>query len=472
MTNIAFGEDGRGETPAMPGRVYPLRRLGLSEVLGGGFSLIRHAPKAVLGVPFAAGLASFLASLLVFVVLPESNFFRMIYDPMAFEEPGVAVGAFAEWTFLVTVLVIGILQNIVLSIGYALVVIPSLRAAYGFRTGFGQTFSIAAGRLGPLVLLILVMAVLVTVITVVTAGVVVGLLVLVGVGVGPLPAVLLGLAMIPAVLLLIVWLIVGFMYAPMVVLVEQRGPLEAIARSWALNKGLWWRNIGTLALIMLLMIMVMSVLTMPMSLLTGLGLSTAWMSEDPEIGNLLSFALLAGTTFLDSALTAVLLGIGAAMIVLIYVNCRVRWESLDVALLTAAEHAVDDGKMVPGSAMHLGELRSVPQGPQNAYGNHAFYGTSYGAGQYGTAPYREHPGAGQHGADPHGQRQPPPGHSWPNPYGHPTGGQTSGGQEVDAGEQRPPQWGPHSGGQPNPGESSGPGQGWDGTGPTEPGPRP
>lgn len=452
MTNIPFGEDGEGGAPALPGRVYPLRRLGLGEVLGGGFSMIRHAPKAVLGVPFAAGLASFVATLLVFVAFPESGVFRMIYDPVAFEDPDVAVGAFAEWTFLVVLLIMGLLQNMVLTIGYALVIIPVLRASYGFRTGFGQTFRIAVARLGPLVLLILAMAVLVTVIVAVTAGAVVGVLVLIGTSVGPLAAVLMGVAMIPAVLLLVVWMTVGLMYAPMVVLVERRGPLEAIARSWTLNKGLWWRNIGTLALILVLMMTVMSVLTMPMSILMGVGMSAAWMTGDPESGNLLSFAMLAGTTFLDSVLTALMLGIGAAMISLIYVNCRVRNESLDVALLTAAEQAVDDGEMVPGSAAHLGELRPVPQQARDAMGHSG----QHPAGPYGTGQYSPD----QYNAGPYGYAQPGP--HRPSPYDQPPGWQTPGGQH-------PPQWGPHSGhgGFPNTGD------GPHGAGPSDQGgPRP
>lgn len=458
MTNIPFGDDG-GRALAQPGRVYPLRRIGLGEVLGGGFSLVRHSPKAVLGVPFAAGLASFLVALLLFVVFPDSGFFRMIYDPMAFEDPDVAAGAFAEWTFLVVLLIMGLLQNIVLSIGYAMVIIPVLRSAYGFRTGFGQTFRIAAGRLGPLVVHVLVMAVLITLITAVTGGVVIGLLVLTGAGAGVLPAVLLGLLMIPAVLLLICWLTVGLMYAPMVVLVERRGPLEAIARSWTLNNGLWWRNIGTLALIMVLMIAVLSVLTMPVSILMGVGMSAAWMSGDPETGNLLSFAMLAGTTFLDSVLTAVLLGLVAAMVSLIYVNCRIRRESFDVALLTAAEQTLDDGEVVPGSVAHLGEPRHAPQEAGGAAGQYGYgqydYGqhSQYDAGQYG---YGQHPG---HHASPW---QAPGGQNPHQGYDARQHGQGPYGQPG----QQHPQWGPHSGyggpagrgdgSQGTPGEQNGP----------------
>ncbi|WP_201791068.1 hypothetical protein [Nesterenkonia sp. PF2B19] len=451
-------------TPARPGTVFPIRRMTLGEVLGGGFTMIRHSPKAVVGVPFAAGMISFLLSLVMYATMPMGGFMRLMYDPMAFEDEELLFSLFSSMGFWSGMMAISVVQYLVLTVAFALMVIPTLRAAYGYRTGFMQVLRLRADRIGWLLLHIVVMNVLLFVVglaviatTVITAVVTIGFGLIVA---------------FPGLLLLAAWLTAGLMYAPLVVLVERRGPLAAIARSWRLNRGRWWINIGTVALIYLLLVVMTLVASLPMGIVAGIGGEMAMTS--PEGGTGASTVLFVLASFFDSAVSAIFLGLAGALVSVMYLNCRIHQESADVTLLAAAEGASDDGTVIPASLEHLGEptVTSGPpwgapqpgwagygQGPfgqprpgpdpygQNPYGQSPYGQSAYGQSPYGQNPYGQDPsGQAPAGQNPYGQNpygQNPYGQSpyGQNPYGQNPYGQNPHEQDPSGGDPygRPPQ---------------------------------
>ncbi|MDZ5076257.1 hypothetical protein [Nesterenkonia sp. HG001] len=388
-------------TPAYPGRVFPIRRMTLGEVLGGGFSMLRHAPKAVIGVPFVAGMVSFLLSMLVFTMTPSGNILRLMYDPMAFEDEELLYSVFTSLAFWLGLIVVSVVQYFVLAVAYSLVALPTLRAAYGYRTSFTQTLRLRSGRIGWLVLHLLLLSILVMVLGA-AVFVLVLLLAVATFGIGLI-------LVLPGALLLGAWITAGLMYAPIVLLVEDRGPFAAMARSWRLNRGRWWINIGTVALIYLMTFVMVMIASMPIGIISVIGGEMAMAS--PDGGTTMSMVLFTLASFFDSAVSAVFLGLVGALVTVMYLNCRIHQESLDVALLTVAEGAVDDGTVIPASVQHLGQpTAAAPQWHGPPAGGDHWGGHQPTAGQrpYGQAPYGQNPyGQAPHGQNPYGQ----------NPYG-------------------------------------------------------
>ncbi len=408
-----------GPAPASPGSVYPLRRLQLNDVFSAGFRMLRHSPKTMLGIPLAAALLNYLLTLLLMAFPASGAVSRMVTDPMAFEDPELVMSTFASVEFLLFMVVTMLAGQLLLGLAAATVAIPTLRAAYGFRTGFGQALRLRARRFLPLcvhyvVLLILAVAAVVLVFAVIAAALWIEPMLIIAV------IVLLFLGFIP----LVGWLTAGLMYGPVAVLVEDKGPIAAVGRSWRLNKGLWWRNIGTVLLLYVMLIAMGLIMSIPAAILLGVGEAAAWDSADPAAGTTTSLLVFAGTSLFDALLTALFMGLFGGIVTAMYLNCRVRREAVDVALLSAAPHSADDGRIIPASAEHLGALGPAQQQPQG------YPGPGYpGAGHPGAG----HPGAGQpypaqpYGQDPYGQP----------PYGQPPYGQAPGQPGDDGGFGRP-----------------------------------
>lgn len=349
-------------SPAQPGRVFPLRRMTLGEVLGGGLSMVRHAPRSVIGVPFAAGIVNFLMTLLMLLVFPSADILRMFADPFAFDDDELLVRLASDVGFILTLIIVTVAQSFILAVGFTLVALPTLRATFGFRTDFAQTLRLRSGRVGWLLLHIAVLSLL---------GLVVSLLVVVVSGVFVVATFFFGLILVlPGVLLLTAWLTAGFMYAPLVVVVEDHGPFSAIARSWRLNRGRWWINIGTVSLLYLMLMVMLTIASLPLGIATVIGSEMAPAAEEPGSESTMSMIIFAVGSLVDSLLTAIFIGLVGALVTVMYLNCRIHQESLDVTLLRAAEGTSDDGRIVPASVEHLGHPAAPSAAPPHAWGGH------------------------------------------------------------------------------------------------------
>ncbi|GFZ82186.1 hypothetical protein [Nesterenkonia alkaliphila] len=322
-----------------PGAVYPLRPLAQDEVFLGAFSVIRRNPRAVLGLPFLAGLLNFVVSVLMMVLMPSEAYIRWLTDPLAFENQEVALAALSEGGLVLLTTVITLVGNLILALSIGLLAIPALRAAYGLPTTLGQTLTLRAGRLGWLVLHILVLMVLLGV----AAAIIVVLsflLVLVTFGLGLL-------LVLPGLFLLLCWLTAAFMFGPAAIVVERRNAFSAITRSFQLNRGLWWRHIGTVALLYLMLGVVLVITSLPAGLVAGVGAELAWVSAQGQ-DDLLVLLILGLSHAYDVVLTTLLAALVGTVLALMYLNSRFRREALDVLLIDAASTAVE----LPGSPEH------------------------------------------------------------------------------------------------------------------------
>ncbi|MBO0594329.1 hypothetical protein I2485_07320 [Nesterenkonia sp. E16_7] len=342
------------QDPALtPGSVFPLRRMVADELFSAAVAVIRRSPKAVLGVPFLAGLVNFGLTLVMMLVLPSSSYMRMLTDPGAFEDPDLALGVAADAAFLWVTFASSALTSLVIAVATAYMVLPTLRAAYGLHTGMGQTVRLRLGRLGPTVVNLLVLGLILTVVALPVFFVAVLLLVI---------TLFLGaVVVLPGLFLALCWITAAVMYAPLTVVVERRGPFAAIGRSWQLNRGRWWRNIGLVALLYVILGLVFTIASMPLMVTVA----AAELLEGSPLpgGEWAGFAVFALTELYGTVLSTLFIGVVGTVISLMYLNARIRQEALDVTLLAAADpvrlplHSARTPaeRLVPGSIEHLHE---------------------------------------------------------------------------------------------------------------------
>jgi hypothetical protein len=120
---------------------------------------------------------------------------------------------------------------------------------------------------------------------------------------------------IPAIFLAIRWSVA----MPALVL-ERRGPIAALGRSWSLVGGFWWKCFGTLLIAYLLLIVV----SVAFGAVLG-GVLAVLSSVDSFLGLLLQQAV-------NVVIQAFTLPLFAAVTVVLYVDLRVRKEGFDLAL--------------------------------------------------------------------------------------------------------------------------------------------
>ncbi|MGI8795713.1 MAG: hypothetical protein ACR2IR_03860 [Acidimicrobiia bacterium] len=119
-----------------------------------------------------------------------------------------------------------------------------------------------------------------------------------------------------------VWLAVAYSLAVPALLIEDARGWQALTRSFRLVRGRWWPTFGVLLLGYLLITIVQSVLTLPV---VGLILAGG---DDPNV-----FVFIVGSTITGTISTILTTPFLVAVLVVIYVDLRVRKEGLDLQLM-------------------------------------------------------------------------------------------------------------------------------------------
>ena len=320
----------RAPSAPKPG-VIPLRPLVVGEILDGAFSSIRQNPKATLG------LSAVLMTIAGVITTTITLIMRGLIGGVSEASPGPNATAAQVWHFVGRVLaVLGApaLVSIVLAILMQSILAGLLtavigRGVLGHRITAREAWRIAAPRLP---------AVIGAAFAVV--GILVGLwallgLVLLGLFLAGAPtALIVGLGVLGFFLVLVVtiWFGVMLSLATPAVVLERQGPLQSLRRSWRLVSRSFWRVFGILLLAGLIVAIAGGILQFPFAIASG---ATAFGSGVLS-GNgpgLVSTLIGAVGGIVASTVTR---PIAAGVIVLLYVDMRMRKEGLDLALQTAA----------------------------------------------------------------------------------------------------------------------------------------
>jgi hypothetical protein len=379
--------------PPKPG-VVPLRPLMFGEIMDGAFQTVRRNPKAMLGAGLLAQALGAVITAVVPMVTPASSASAEAWltNLSTSEITGLFAGVAGGFMLfgLVSVFISVVMQGAM--------VVPVARAILNRHTGFRQMWLLARGRAWTLVRLagievaaVLLAAALIALATALLAN---------SMGTGSLVILLpLFLAFIAAV----IWVSIKLTVAPAVILVEDVGALDGIRRSWAVTRGSWWRVLGIVLVVSLLVGIISQIVLIPVTLLTGL-LTTVAGPQDPA-GQTATLQVVAGvaTAVVSAAVGAVAFAFQTSVMALLYMDLRMRSDGLDIALLRLLETGNDDGG-IPG--------RGVP----------VYSGGPNSTGPIQPWPYQQ-PGPYQQGPYQPGPRHEGPyGNSagWPPPPGPPT----------------------------------------------------
>lgn len=325
--------------PPRPG-LLPLRPLGFGTLLGAPFQVLRRNPGATFGSALITQLVTSIVT--VFVIGGVGIFaFGRIDSALPEDRDAVTAGAWA------TVILASLIPLALSILGSALLqgvlVVEVARGTLGEKNRMGVLWKAAGRRLWPLVAWF---AVLLGVI-VLAVGALVGLAVLVGVvgsaAIGDAAiGVAIGVGVLGALALTAsgIWLGTKTALVPSIIVLERRGMVSSIRRSWGLTKNSFWKTFGVLALIGVILYAATQIITTPISFIGGLASSFLFPTGASEDSATFVVVLLA--TYGLALLVSLILGSIAAVVqssavAIVYIDLRMRREGLDLDLMRYVE---------------------------------------------------------------------------------------------------------------------------------------
>lgn len=322
-----------GHNPVPP-PVVPFRPLNLGDLFEGTFAAIRSNPRVMFTISLITmGIIGALSGVLS-ALLPEEDISRTTvgshvgfvmesYSPVAVLANAGAQGLLGIINAGATIVVTGML---VLSVTNAVV---------GVNVDLQSTWNQLKPHFWRLIgASLLVGLILAAVIIALFAVPVVAIIIAVssssnGVTVA---AVLVSVFAVIVGIVVAVWLSVRLYFTTMVVVVEGASPTHAISRSWALTRDAFWRTLGRLLLMQIVVGLVVSLLSGAVSLIVML------------LSGVFPWPLTAFVLVLTTSLaTGLAMPISASYGSLMYVDERIRKEDLAPALQSALDEARASG---------------------------------------------------------------------------------------------------------------------------------
>jgi hypothetical protein len=340
--------------PPRPG-LLPLRPLGFGALLWAPFQVLRRNPKATFGSALLVQSAILVVTLLIVGPVTVLALGRVDSAPLADKD---AVQAGANLTILLSAIVPILLSVIASALLQGIIVLEVSRAMLGQKLRLGQLWRTAGRRLWPLALWAAILSAAVIVGIAIVAGVVVVFVVLGGAGValGVAFGILGGLGL----LVLSAWLATKTSLVPSLIVLERLGIGAAVARSWSLTRGYFWRTLGVQFLVAAIVNIVSQIVATPLSLLGGIAVSLIDPTGaiDSWVPVIVLYVL---TLLLSLVLGAVAAVVQSGTTALIYIDLRMRKEGLDLDLQLFVESAPGSDPPDP----YLVPARRIPAAQQS-----------------------------------------------------------------------------------------------------------
>ncbi|SJM54385.1 hypothetical protein [Gulosibacter sp. 10] len=379
---------GNGWAPAPKAGLIPLRPLSFGEIFGSTFRLLR----ANAGVSIGASLIVQGVVSLVAAAIPTAVFI------WAANRATMSTGSEAQtlWNAVpgymalsvIPALLLTILSTAMLQVIIVQVVSTSI---LGRRIGFGEAIRGAWKRFWPIVgyfgIVIVAMAIVIALFALLIFAMVT--MFARGNDGGGFSMVILGFFGFLAFAFCSIWLSVKFAFTVPSIVLERMGPIAGVKRSWTLSRGYFWRTLGVILLLQLILSvasqMVTGVFSFIMSMLGAFVTPFGTVAEGQEgtvavIAVVMSILIVLLAT-LVSAISSVLLTGNAAIM---YTDLRMRKEGLNIHLNAATEQYAQgrEPEEDPWTAADLGPLPEPTPGPYAAPG-YAPAGYPGGAPGYG-----------------------------------------------------------------------------------------
>jgi hypothetical protein len=342
--------------PPKPGLI-PLRPLGFGTLLGAPFQVLRRNPKATFGSALLVQGATVLITLLV---VGAVTFFALGRVDAAPVEDQDAVEAGAVIAIVLSALIPLALSVVAAALLQGVIVLEVSRATLGEKLRMTALWRQVGPRIWPLVgwTLLLSAALLIGVLLI---GGLVFACVLLGDGWIVL-AVLIGVFGGLALIVAGAWVGTKTAVVPSLIVLEHERIWSAVRRSWSLTNGFFWRTLGVLLLISLIVGVISQIVTTPLSLLFGA--ATALIDPNASFEAYIPAAVLYVLTILVSlVIGSVTIVVQSAAVALVYIDLRMRKEGLDLELQRFVEAAPGTGPADPylrGAVTAPGTAKSTP----------------------------------------------------------------------------------------------------------------
>ncbi|GAB2841859.1 glycerophosphoryl diester phosphodiesterase membrane domain-containing protein [Microbacterium insulae] len=387
-------------TPASRPGIIPLHPLSFGMLLGRSFAALRSNPRVLLGFALVVQTVTYIVVLAAVVGIAFASFVRLdTLQPGTDEYNAVLAGSIAITA--IAGLVLGLAAGALGVLVQGIVVTEVAHAAVAERLTLGalwrQVKPIAWRLIGYSALVILVIVAAIAVVA--TAAVALGAVT------GPVAIVLVVLLIIAAIPLSW-WLMIKLLLVPAAIILERATIGRAIARSWALTRGRFWSSLGVIFLISMIFGFVAQAVSIPFSLL-GSGLTTIIApTGDPEPSAIIGvIAVSLFTQVITLLIQSVALVVQSTATALIYIDCRMRREGLDLDLLAYVERRDAGATDLPdpyranvGRALARPTYGAAPAYPAPGpyappYGQQPYAQQPYGQPQYGQPQYAQPYGA-------------------------------------------------------------------------------
>lgn len=388
-------------TPASRPGIIPLHPLSFGTILGRSFTALRQNPRVLLGFALVVQTLGYLVVLGAIVAITWATFSRLdTLRPGTEEFDTVMAGSVA--TVIIAGFVLGLAAGALSVIVQGVVVTEVAHAAVAEKLTLGALWR----QVKPVVWRLFGYSLLVILVIV---GVVAALaLVFVGIGVAAGPWVfLLAIPLVLAMFPLFWWLTIKLLLVPAAIILEHATIGRALSRSWQLTKGRFWSSLGIILLISMVFSFVGQVVSIPFSFVSS-GITTIVApTGDPEPSAIIGIVVTGVVTYVIALLIqSVALVVQSTATALIYIDCRMRHEGLDLDLLSYVERRDAGATDLPDPyRAHVGRT-IAPRVP--AYAAAPPYPPGYADPAYGAAPYAPPayaapaPGAPAYGAPAYG----------------------------------------------------------------------
>lgn len=251
----------------------------LGDIFNGAFSYVRDNPRTTFVLALVVMALASSVSAIASAFLPAetfTSFDEIMADPAALDpdDPIFQTSPLVSLLSLVGGLITLVGGAILLGLLAAVVGM----AVLGRRLTVAEAWEAVRGRVGSIIGLAFIklgMQIIMAIVFFIAMMIVVFVAVLLSLAFQSLGAaiavglliVLLGIAAVAAPAL---WIWVRLYYAMPLVVLERLGPFQAIARSWRLSQGAWWRTFGYWLLALLIVVVVYTILLMPTTFLVTL----------------------------------------------------------------------------------------------------------------------------------------------------------------------------------------------------------
>lgn len=323
-----YGAPAGWTPPPKPGLI-PLRPMTLGTVLGASFQVLRRNPGPVLGPAIVASIVYVLLISLVTAgigiwIAGRISSTTDIDDQLAIMAGGYAIGGIA---LIVPVL----LMTVITAVLQGVVVTEVARGTLGEKLRLRGIWRHVRPRIGALIGWALLLSLVVGVVVGVFALIVFGLGALGGAAIGF--AIFLGLVGVLGLVVLFYWISTKLAFVPSAIVLERMRIRAAVARSWSLTGGYFWRTLGITLLVATMLGIASQLVSLPAQFLLPLLAGLIAPNGADQTGTIVAVAAIGVLTIvLLAVVTGISLVVQGATASLLYIDLRMRKEGLDLEL--------------------------------------------------------------------------------------------------------------------------------------------